>query len=458
VTTPSRKTITVAMAAVALATGLGGCDLAKTGALPAGSQDVVTVLPLTFGSTTTLDWDEATLRALSSLGLTITPLGSAVVQSLGPQGYDFPITTGYVELQRDESHVSRAGASAAPDEFPAAVQPGWVQGSLYHEGSGIEITGPSGSASTASSGSASASTSAAPTANAVTTVPSVKLTDFVVDPGNSVLYATVDGQYPQVPLLSLDGRHLTASQSAPGAIGGSFDNTQGDITLSGTVASLTPQAAQLLDSTFGTTAITAGTELGTVQVAMTGEPVDFDAAADHVTAFSRLTGEGTTLTFEPSALSALSSLGITAAPTGAATASDSGAAVTFPITGGMVAIHSNKGFSPGYVVGSILHQSSGLALTDAEGATVATGNYVVDPGDSELYATVNGAINVPLFFLDGSHLTVTSSGGTVTLDGTVAELTDEGAQALDSTFGTKAFVAGMAIGTVHLVAQGLPGS
>jgi ribosomal protein S11 len=449
VTTPSRKTLTAGIATIAISASLAGCsfDVAKTGVVRAGASDVVTVLPLTFGSVTTLFWDEATLHSLDSLGLSVAPEGSAVAQNVGPPGVDFPITTGYVEVHRLQSKTLMAGNSAGPDEAPdLSVRPGWVQGSIYHEGSGLTITGKA----------APTAGTAAPTAGATGKAPVVTLTDFVVDPGNSVLYATVNGMLPQVPLLSLDGSRLRASQHASGAVGGTYPDTQGAITLNGTVATLTPQAAQLLDSTFKTSAVTAGTELGTVEVAVTGEPVTYTASPGQVTAISRLTGQATTLTLTSAAASALSSLGITPAATGAATLS--GDAATFPITGGMVAIHANKSFSPGYVVGSILHQSSGLAFTDAKGTTVATGDFVVDPGNSELFATVNGARNVPFLYLDGAHLTVSVSGGTVTLDGTVAELTDQAAQTLNSAFGTSAFRPGMAIGTVHLVARGEPGS
>jgi len=54
-----------------------------------------------------------------------------------------------------------------------------------------------------------------------------------------------------------------------------------------------------------------------------------------------------------------------------------------------VEIHSNKHHRPGYIEGSIEHYGSGLTLT-AGTTTVTLSDFVVDPGDSLLYASVNG--------------------------------------------------------------------
>jgi hypothetical protein len=45
-------------------------------------------------------------------------------------------------------------------------------------------------------------------------------------------------------------------------------------------------------------------------------------------------------------------------------------------------------------------------------------------------------------------------GGNVTLDGTVAKLTETAATALNGAFATTAFKAGLPLGTVHLVLAG----
>ena len=143
---------------------------------------------------------------------------------------------------------------------------------------------------------------------------------------------------------------------------------------------------------------------------------------DTVTAIPALTGVGTTLTLNAGTAAALTSLGVKVAPEGTATAS--GSSVTFPITSGYVEIHSNKHHRPGYIEGSIEHYGSGLTLT-AGTTTVTLSDFVVDPGDSLLYASVNGVPDkAPLLQLDGRKVAVSKDGsGDVVLNGTVANLT-----------------------------------
>lgn len=400
---------------------VAGCNFAKTGAVAADAPDMVTVLPAVSGATTALTLDSAAAHQLTLLGVSVAPSGTATATG---SEVTFPITSGYAEIH------SRHDA-----------KPGWIKGSLDHAGSGMELLG---------IGSA------------------VKLTDFVVDPGGSMLYATVNGTVG-VPFLFLDGSKVTATT-----------NDVGQVVLAGTVAKLTQTAATDLNGAFATTALTAGTTLGTVRVVATGEPVLYHASPvplgglraspsatvdDHVTDIPRLAGMSTTLTVNPDVASALMSSGLTLAPAGSASSSPPGA-VTFPITAGFAAIHSDRSFSPGYIVGTIDHQGSGLTIAPAPAAPTAAGpppaitpsvtltDFVVDPGDSVLTGTVNDKIGVPLFYLNGSKLTVTPTPRGVTLDGTVAELTGVAATALDQAFHTRLFTQGMAIGTVHLVATG----
>ena len=48
---------------------------------------------------------------------------------------------------------------------------------------------------------------------------------------------------------------------------------------------------------------------------------------------------------------------------------------------------------------------------------------------------------------------ISTSGGTVHLDGTVANLTPTAASALDKAFGVTAFQSGMHLGTAHIAAS-----
>ena len=68
-----------------------------------------------------------------------------------------------------------------------------------------------------------------------------------------------------------------------------------------------------------------------------------------------------------------------------------------------------------------------------------------------LYATVGKTYNFPLFFLDGSAVQVSQSGGAVHLDGTKVELTPQAASALNAAFGTTALKPYTVIGIAHIV-------
>jgi hypothetical protein len=199
--------------------------------------------------------------------------------------------------------------------------------------------------------------------------------------------------------------------------------------------------------------VTAGLPLGVVHLVAKGTPVTYNAATDKTTTVSRLTGVSTAVKLDAGTAAALTSLGVAVAPVGSASFDASTGTVTFPITGGIAAIHSNLGFQPGYIEGSIIHQGSGLSFT--KGATVVTvTDFVVDPGDSILTATVGGKPSIPLLSLDGTNVKVSMQGPDVVLDGTVARLTATAATALNGAFATTAFKAGLALGTVHLIVAG----
>jgi hypothetical protein len=177
------------------------------------------------------------------------------------------------------------------------------------------------------------------------------------------------------------------------------------------------------------------------------------AVTDTVTAIPSLRGVGTSVTLDPGTAAALKSLGVSVAPAGSATFDAATSTVTFPITSGYAEIHSNHSFSPGWIVGSIEHDGSGLTLS-AGTTSLTVSNFVVDPGNSMLYATVGTTNMVPLLVLDGTDVKVSMDAGTVVLDGTVAKLTQTAATAIDTTFKTTAVKAGLILGTVHLVAKG----
>ena len=397
------KKMTVAALAGALALAGAACgsddssESSGSSAQSSSSQaaDTVTAIPALSGVGTSVALDAGTAGALKSLGVSVAPAGSATFDA-GTSTITFPITSGYAEIHSDLSH-----------------KPGYILGSIEHAGSGFTL-------------------SAGPT--------KVTLTDFIVDPGNSILYGTV-GNMVKVPLLSLDGNAVKVSMEG------------GNVVLQGTVAKLTDTAAGALNTAFKTNAIKAGTPLGVVRLVAKGTPNTYDMAKDKVTAISRLDGKSTEVKLDASTATALQQLGVAVAPVGSATFNAQTSTVGFPITGGFAAIHSDRSYKPGYIAGTVIHQGSGLKFSKGTKSLEVT-DFVVDPGGSTLTATAGGKSGIPLLSLDGTNVKVDAEGSDVVLDGTVAKLSGPGATALNSTFGVTAFTEGMPLGVVHLVATG----
>ncbi len=352
---------------------------------------MVTAIPSLSGVGTSVKLDGGTTAALTSLGVAIAPSGSATFDAVSAT-ITFPITSGYAEIHSDPS-----------------FKPGYILGSIGHTGSGFTL-------------SAGAT--------------KVELSDFVVDPGNSILYGTVGGT-PMVPLLDLDGTDVKVSTE------------NGNVVLDGTVAKLTKTAAGALNKAFNVDAIKAGTPLGVVHLVAKGDATTY---SDKTTAISRLTGKSTSVTLDAGTAKALESLGVAVAPVGSATFDAKTGTVSFPITGGFAAIHSDLSYKPGYIAGTVIHQASGLKFSKGDTSIEVT-DFVVDPGNSILTASAGGQAGIPLLDLDGNAVKVGSAGKDVTLDGTVAKLTQTGADALNATFGVTAFTPGLPLGVVHLVAS-----
>jgi hypothetical protein len=398
-TKPRRLLGTAALAgALALTAAACGSSSKSTAAAPAttaAASDQVNAIAHLTGQGTTVTLDPSTAAALTKLGVKVTPYGTAQAEN-GGSAVMFPITSGYAEIHGNHNY-----------------KPGYVVGSIEHAGSGLTFTAGA---------------------------KSVTVSDFVVDPGNSMLYATV-GNQQAVPLLSLDGTNLKVSMQG------------GDVVLDGTVAKLTQTAASALNQAFGTSALTPGTPLGTVHLVAAGALTSYNEATDHTTEVSRVSGQSTSVALDPTTAGALTKLGVTVTPTGTGTFDKASSTLSFPITGGVAVIHSNKSAQPGYIDGVLLHQGSGLQFS-AGGKTLTLNNFIVDPGDSTLVAEVGGQQNVPIANLDGTPLQVSQVNGTVHLDGTLVKLTPQAAQALDTTFGTTAVTPGLLLGTAHIIVSG----
>ena len=365
---------------------------ASGAAAQAGNK--VTAIPSLSGVGTSVKIDAGTAEALKSLGVSLAPIGAATFEA-STSTITFPITSGYAEIHSDLN-----------------VKPGYIQGSIAHEDSGFSL----------SAGSTK-----------------VELSDFVVDPGNSMLYGTVGGA-PKVPLLSLDGTNVKVGSEG------------GNVVLEGTVAKLTDTAAGALNKAFNVTALKAGIPLGSVRLVAKGTATTYDAVADQTARISRLDGKATNVTLDAGTAKALQTLGVSVAPTGSAKFDTATSTVSFPITGGFAAIHSDLGYKPGYIAGTVNHEASGLRFSKGNRSIEVT-DFVVDPGNSILTASSGGKSGIPLLSLDGTDVKVSMEGSDVVLQGTVAKLTSAGASAMNSTFGVSDFKEGLPLGVVRLVAS-----
>ena len=165
------------------------------------------------GASTKVTLDAGFVKALTSLKVTPGPTGKATISKAGVAS--FPITGGNVTYYK-----------------PGTVNP-YVQGMINHDGSGLSLTAGG---------------------------KKVTLTNFVVDPGKSVLTGkvAVNGKTaaPSAPLFFLDGRTLKALKTGPNATA----------ILEGTTVKLKQEAADLLNQTFGITALKAGLVIGVAKI------------------------------------------------------------------------------------------------------------------------------------------------------------------------------------------------
>jgi hypothetical protein len=215
------KRITTILAAAALSVGVVACGDDEQTSGASGSSDsksqqatpkpVAEVASLT-GQTTAVKLDAGFVEALGTLKLAPGPVGDAKIENGQAK---FPITGGNVTYYE-----------------PGSVSP-YVQGEIDHDGSGLSLTGGG---------------------------KKVELTDFVIDPGKSVLTGkvTVDGKEaaPSAPLFFLDGRTLKPLRTTD----------DGRAVLEGTTVKLKAEAAQLLNDTFGVDALKEGLVIGTAKI------------------------------------------------------------------------------------------------------------------------------------------------------------------------------------------------
>ena len=214
----SSKAIVGLAAAALLGLPLAACGTDDPAAADSGSADgasdsatpapVAQVDNLT-GESTAVALDAGFVDALTSLKLTPGVVGGAELTDEG--SLVFPISGGNVTYYE-----------------PGSIDP-YVQGKIDHEGSGFSLT-----------------------AGKTT----VELTNFSIDPGTSQLFGdvAVNGEtaVEDAFLFQLDGRTLKPLQNGP----------NGTAILEGTKVEVSPDAAKLLNDTFGTDAVKAGLLVG----------------------------------------------------------------------------------------------------------------------------------------------------------------------------------------------------
>jgi hypothetical protein len=188
---------------------------ATTGA-PTTSPSPLAALDSLDGKQTAVTLDKDFLAALTSLNVKPAPVAPA---TLTGAKIAFPITGGNVTY-------------FSPD---SGVEP-FVQGEIVHAKSGLQLT---------AGGKV------------------VKLTDFVVDPEESVLTGkvTVDGKVAveSAPLFFLDGSTVNPLM---------VNEAAGTAVLEGTTVSLTEEAAALLNETFGITALEEFLKVGIAEITL----------------------------------------------------------------------------------------------------------------------------------------------------------------------------------------------
>jgi hypothetical protein len=216
----SPKKLLVAGIALSAALGLGACSSGDATASDSSSsssseqiarpEPIASLPAIPAGGSTAVALDAGFVSALGTLGLTPATVGNA---TLADGSVSFPITGGTVTVF-DKSSGYRP----------------YVQGTILHQGSGLSLT-----------------------AGGTT----VELTNFTVDPGTPARLfgdVSVNGALaaPSAPLFDLNGSTLNPISM----------DSEGNAVLQGTTVELSPEAAELLNTTFGTDALAGGLVIG----------------------------------------------------------------------------------------------------------------------------------------------------------------------------------------------------
>jgi hypothetical protein len=220
--TIATKKLMVAGVALSAVLGLGACSGDATASDTSSSsssaqfarpEPVASLPAIPAGGSTAVALDADFVAALETLGLTPGVVGDA---TLADGSVSFPITGGTVTLFDKDS----------------GYRP-YVQGTLLHQNSGLSFT-----------------------AGDTT----VEITNFTVDPGTPARLfgdVAVNGEQAvaSAPLFDLDGSTLNPPTMESGSA-----------VLQGTEVELSPEAADLLNQTFGTDALAGGLLIGVATI------------------------------------------------------------------------------------------------------------------------------------------------------------------------------------------------
>ena len=239
-------------------------------------------------------------------------------------------------------------------------------------------------------------------------------------------------------LLDLDGTNVKITKDG--------DTTR----IEGTVAKLSSTAAAALNQTFGVSLFKQGIPLGVVRIAAQGTAGPGGAPTAEIQA---LGGMATNVDLDASTAAVLQQNNVSVAPVAPATVSNAGGKTTasFPISQGYVSVYPED--QRPFIRGAFSHVG-GLTFS-AGGKSITATDFVVNPGTSQLTATVGGN-PVKLLDLDGTNVKVTQEGSTTRVEGTVAKLSSDAAAALNQTFGVTLFKQGIPLGVVRIAAVAGP--
>ena len=213
-----KKSSAVLSLGASLTLGLAACGSNddEVGASPDAAASPVAQLDSLTGKQTAVTLDPAFLKGLTDLKLTPATIGGATLEGAK---IAFPISGGNVTYFDPASGVTP-----------------FVTGAINHDGSGLQLTG---------GGKV------------------VKLENFVVDPGASMLTGkvTVDGKvaFETAPLFFLDGSTVNPLE---------VKADEGVAILEGTTVSLTKAAADALNGVFGVTALTEFFKVGIAEITL----------------------------------------------------------------------------------------------------------------------------------------------------------------------------------------------